>query len=116
MTSSATEIQVPLARNVIVSDEALTVELSDGRTLSVPLGWYPRLWHATSEERNRWRLIGSGRGIHWPALDEDVSVEGLLLGRSSGESHESLKNWLQARPSAGRPVDPPSGQPPDGGA
>ncbi len=115
MSSSAIEAQVPLARSVIVSDEALTVELSDGRTLSVPLGWYPRLWHATSEERNRWRLIGNGKGIHWPEIDEDVSVEGLLLGRASGENQVSLNRWLQARPSSDRPVDPPSKRPPDGG-
>ncbi|MGC8642190.1 MAG: DUF2442 domain-containing protein [Isosphaeraceae bacterium] len=97
MSFSATEIQLPLARNVVLSDEALTVELSDGRSLSVPFGWYPRLWHATPDERNRWRLIENGRGIHWTDLDEDISVEGLLLGRASGESPESLRKWLQAR-------------------
>jgi Protein of unknown function (DUF2442) len=79
------------ARNVIMSDEALTLELADGRTLSVPLTWYPRLWNGTGRERNHWRLVGGGEGIHWPDLDEDISVEALLLGRRSGESQASLK-------------------------
>jgi hypothetical protein len=99
MGSSAIESQIPMARHVVVTDDALTVEFADGRTLSVPLAWSPRLWHGTSEERNRWRLIGEGRGIHWPDLDEDISVEGLLLGRRSGESQPSLKRWLEARSS-----------------
>src|ERR1700722_295651 len=97
MSSSATEIQIPTARQVVVSDEALTVELADGRTLSIPLAWYPRLWHGTSEERSHWRLIGDGQGIHWPDIDEDISVEGLLRGRRSGESQTSLKRWLDDR-------------------
>ena len=85
------------AFDVIVTDESLTVELSDGRTISVPLAWYPRLTHATPEDRNRWRLIGRGEGIHWTGLDEDISVEGLLAGRSSGESQRSLLRWLEGR-------------------
>jgi hypothetical protein len=84
-------------QDVRVSDDALTVDLSDGRTLSVPLAWYPRLLHATAEERNHWRPIGRGEGIHWPELDEDVSVEGLLLGRPSGESQHSFQRWLESR-------------------
>ncbi|HEX2202324.1 MAG TPA: DUF2442 domain-containing protein [Longimicrobium sp.] len=80
-----------------VTDDALTVELADGRVLSVPLVWYPRLAHGTPEERNHWRLIGRGEGIHWPDLDEDLSVEGLLAGRPSGESQQSLKRWLEGR-------------------
>jgi hypothetical protein len=99
MNSSVTEVQVPTARHVVVTDDALAIDLTDGRTLSVPLAWYPRLWHGTSEERGRWRLIGEGRGIHWLDLDEDISVEGLLLGRRSGESQRSLKHWLEARSS-----------------
>lgn len=87
----------PGATGVRVTDEALTVELADGRTLAVPLAWYPRLAHATSEERVNWRLIGRGEGIHWPDLDEDISVEGLLAGRPSGESQRSLKLWLERR-------------------
>src|SRR5829696_5099952 len=87
----------PLATGVSVSDDALVVELSDGRTLAVPLVWYPRLLHGTAEERAGWRLIGGGEGIHWEALDEDLSVEGLLAGRPSGESQRSLKRWLESR-------------------
>lgn len=97
MTTSTTEIRVPEATGVSVTDDSLTVELSDGRTISVPLAWYPRLTYATRDERNRWRLIGRGEGIHWPDLDEDISVEGLLAGRPSGESQRSLKRWLELR-------------------
>jgi len=82
--------------DVIVADDTLTIELSDGRTISVPLAWYPRLLHGSPEERAQWRLIGQGAGIHWPDLDEDVSVEGLLAGRPSGESQASFKRWLAA--------------------
>jgi hypothetical protein len=68
-----------------------------GHTISVPLGWYPRLLHGTPGERNHWRLIGGGEGIHWPDLDEDISVENLLAGKPSGESQRSFKRWLQER-------------------
>ncbi|HEU0079242.1 MAG TPA: DUF2442 domain-containing protein [Longimicrobiaceae bacterium] len=97
MRTSTTEIRVSEATDVTVSDESLTVELADGRTISVPLAWYPRLTHATPEERKHWRLIGRGEGIHWMDLDEDISVEGLLAGRPSGESQNSLKRWLERR-------------------
>jgi hypothetical protein len=97
MTSSATDTRMPSASNIVVSDDTPTVELADGRTLSVPLTWFPRLWHATAAERGRWRLIGAGEGIHWPDLDDDISVESLPIGRSSGESQASLKRWLEAR-------------------
>jgi hypothetical protein len=93
------EIQITQAQNVIVTDDELIVTLSDGRTISVPLAWYPRLWHGTTAERNNWRLIGKGEGIHWKDLDEDISVEGLLLGRPSSESQRSLAEWLKERPS-----------------
>lgn len=86
---------------VEVTDDALTVELSDGRTVSVPLPWYPRLLHATPQERRNWRLIGNGQGIHWQDLDEDISVESLLAGRHSGESQTSLKRWLEKRTKRG---------------
>lgn len=86
-----------LARTVTCSDESLTVELADGRRLTVPLDWYPRLKAASAEERQHWELIGEGDGIHWPDLDEDVSVEGLLAGRRSGESARSFQRWLSAR-------------------
>ena len=97
MTSSLTEIAVPAATNVMVTDDTLTVDLSDGRTISVPLAWYPRLVHATQEERAQWQLIGRGEGIHWPQIDDDISVEGLIAGRPSGESQASLARWIAAR-------------------
>ena len=97
MTTLAIEFRMVSAQNVQVTDEALIVDLSDGRTVSVPLAWFPRLLHGTPEERNKWRLIGDGEGIHWPALDEDVSVENLILGKPSGESQKSFKKWLEAR-------------------
>ena len=85
------------AQNVQVTDDALIVDLSDGRTVSVPLAWFPRLLHGTPEERNTWRLIGEGEGIHWQDLDEDISVENLILGKPSGESQKSFKKWLRSR-------------------
>jgi hypothetical protein len=88
------EMEVPNAEGVTVAEDTLSVDLSDGRTISVPLAWFPRLVHATPEERNHWRLIGKGGGIHWEDLDEDISVEGLLAGRPSGESQGSFKRWL----------------------
>ena len=97
MTTLAIELRMVSAQNVQVTDEALIVDLSDGRTVSVPLAWFPRLLHGTPEERNKWRLIGNGEGIHWPALDEDISVENLILGKPSGESQKSFKKWLEAR-------------------
>lgn len=101
MTTSAIDLTVPEAVGVVVTDDTLSVELRDGRTLSVPLEWYPRLVHATPEERNRWRLIAHGHGIHWDALDEDISIEGLIAGRPSGESQTSLKQWLAGRQGSG---------------
>ncbi|MCH7521609.1 MAG: DUF2442 domain-containing protein [Candidatus Marinimicrobia bacterium] len=98
MTISAVEIEVPNAENVSVTEDSLSVDLSDGRTISVPLAWFPRLLHATPEERKNWRLIGKGQGIHWEDIDEDISVEGLLAGRPSGESQESFQKWLNQRP------------------
>lgn len=97
MSISAVEIEIPYAVDVRVTEDTLTVDLSDGRTISVPLGWYPRLEHASSEELANWRLIGKGQGIHWEDLDEDISVGGLLAGKPSGESQTSLKKWLQGR-------------------
>jgi hypothetical protein len=97
MTTLAIEIEIPNAEDVAVTEDTLSVDLSDGRTLSVPLAWFPRLVHATQEERSQWRLIGKGQGIHWEALDEDISVEGLLAGRASGESQASFKKWLNQK-------------------
>ena len=97
MTSSLTEIAIPAATNVVVTDDTLTVDLSDGRTISVPLAWFPRLVHGTPDERATWRLIGRGEGIHWPRLDDDISVEGLIAGKPSGESQASLARWIETR-------------------
>jgi hypothetical protein len=97
MTTLAVEMRPAMARNVVVTDESVTVELDDGRTISVPVAWYPRLLHATPEERNNWRLIAKGEGIHWSDLDEDISIENILFGKPSGESQRSLKQWLDAR-------------------
>ncbi len=97
MYISTTEISVPDAMTIEVTEDTLTAELSDGRTISVPISWYPRLVHATPEERNNWELIGTGQGIHWPDLDEDLSIEGFLAGRKSGESQRSFKQWLEAK-------------------
>lgn len=89
--------------DITVTDKTLTVELADCRIISVPLEWYPRLVHATPEERNNWDLFAEVGHIHWEDLDEDISVEGLLAGRRSGESETSFKRWLEAR-RAGRGV------------
>ena len=97
MTISAVELDVPNAESVSVTEDSLSVDLSDGRTIAVPLAWFPRLLHATPEERKNWRLIGKGEGIHWEDIDEDISVEGLLAGRPSGESQESFRKWLNQR-------------------
>ena len=80
-------------REACVTDSELVVELEDGRTLSVPISWYPRLAYGTPEEHSQVEVIGSGVGMHWPLLDEDVSVEGLLAGWKSGKSARSLKRW-----------------------
>ena len=103
MITSTIAVQIPEVEDVSATDDTLRVELSDGRTLSVPLPWYPRLLRATPEERNNWELIGKGQGIRWPDLDEDLSVEGLIAGRPSGESQRSFKRWLEAK-RAGRSV------------
>ena len=97
MNTSAIEIQIPYGKNVIVTEDTLSAELSDGRSISVPLTWFPRLLNATPEERNNWRLIGGGDGIHWEDLDEDINIEGLIAGRPSSESQTSFKKWLERR-------------------
>ena len=97
MNTLAVEIRVPEALSVSLTDDTLSVDLRDGRSISVPLAWFPRLLHSSEQERNNWRLIGKGQGIHWEDIDEDISVEGLLAGRPSGESQESFKKWLAKR-------------------
>ena len=98
MTISPAKIEVPKAERVSVTEDSLSVDLIDGRTISVPLAWFPRLHHATPKEKKKWRFIGRGQGIHWEDIDEDISVEGLLAGKPSGESQESFKKWLNQRP------------------
>ena len=97
MNTSGVDLEIPRAEAITVTSDTLVVELNDGRTISVPLAWFPRLLHATLDERNRWRLIGKGYGIHWENLDEDISVKGLLAGKPSDESQVSFKKWLESR-------------------
>ncbi|MBW3541116.1 MAG: DUF2442 domain-containing protein [Planctomycetes bacterium] len=97
MSSSTTKARDVAIIHVGTTDDTLTVDLSDGRSVSAPLGWYPRLAHATEVERRDWRLIAGGSGIHWPQLDEDISVQSLLDGRPSTESDRSLQKWLAKR-------------------
>ena len=97
MNTLVLEADAVLAQSVTVTDDSLVVELSDGRTLTVPLAWYPRLQHGTPEERKNCRLVGRGDGVHWLDLDEDISVAGLVAGRPSGESQLSLEQWMKKR-------------------
>ena len=99
MNILAIEAEIPKAEDVKVTDDTLSVDLSDGRTISVPLEWFPRLVHATLEERNNRRLIGKGHGIHWEDIDEDINVKELLSGKPSGESQTSFKKWLSQKQS-----------------
>ena len=103
MTISTVSFEVPGATELEVTEDNLTAALHDGRTICVPLAWYPRLVHATPEERNNWEIHAGGQHLHWPDLDEDLSVEMLLTGQKSGESHRSFKRWLEAK-QAGLPV------------
>lgn len=104
MTILTVEKYKSKALSVHITDDSLSVDLEDGRTITVPLAWYPRLLHATPEERDNWRLIGKGEGIHWPDVDEDVSVDNLLNGKPSGESQSSFKHWLDSRSKDNNPV------------
>jgi len=97
MSTSETQLKEAVAQRVRIDDDALTVDLSDGRTIAVPLAWFPRLLHGSAAERANWRLIGSGEGIQWPDLDEDVRIASLLAGRRSSETGESLRRWLASR-------------------
>ena len=87
----------PLATQLEVTDEKLIVNLIDGRSLIIPLSWYPRLLHATKKERENWEILGDGYAIAWDDLDEHIGIEGLLSGKSSGESDRSFEGWLTAR-------------------
>ena len=96
MTTLTLETE-PIANQVTVTDEKLIVDLADGRSLSIPLGWYPRLMHASAEERQNWQLLGDGYAIEWADLDEHIGIEGLLAGRRSGESQRAFERWLATR-------------------
>ena len=97
MNTSTTELHTAQAQRVTISEDALTVDLADGRTLTVPLAWFPRLQHGSPAERNHYRLLGGGTGLHWPDLDEDLSVANLLAGKPAAESPASLQRWLASR-------------------
>ncbi len=97
MNTLMTEVRMAGAQGVSITEDEIILELTDGRTISIPLVWYPRLYNGTDEERNNWRFIGDGEGVHWPDLDEDISVEHLILGVPSGESQRSLQKWLKER-------------------
>ena len=90
-------LNLPRVVSVSVTDDTLSVDLEDGRTVFVPIGWYPRLAHETPAKRANVQILGAGFGIHWPDLDEDIGVEGILLGKQSNESPESFERWLAAR-------------------
>ncbi|KAA0681885.1 DUF2442 domain-containing protein [Roseomonas genomospecies 6] len=79
MAFSAPKVDLRI-KSVLLDDERLTVDLMDGRSIAVPLAWYPRLFDATPEQRRNWEIAGGGYGIHWPDVDEDLSTEGLLRG------------------------------------
>jgi hypothetical protein len=97
MSTLSIEIREAQAQTVTISDETLSVDLTDGRSIAVPLAWFPRLAHGSTAERAKWRLIAGGEGVHWPELDEDISVASLLAGRKSAETRESLQRWLRGR-------------------
>lgn len=98
MTSSILQkIRLLTIEKVTVTDQSLSVLISDGRTISVPLDWYPRLLHGSDTERNDYYLIAQGRGIHWEALDEDISLENIIEGKRSQESPTSFRKWLHSK-------------------
>ena len=97
MHSAAVTLTLARVVSVTITDDSLSVDLEDGRTISVPIGWYSRLAHGTPAERANFQISGAGYGIYWPDLDEDIGVEGLLLGKKSAESPVSFERWLQQR-------------------
>jgi hypothetical protein len=103
MLSVTPTLAVTRVVQATVTDDMLSVDLEDGRTIAVPIGWYPRLAYGTAAERAKFQISGAGYGLHWPDLDEDIGVEGLLLGKKSSESQASFERWLQSRD---QPVKP----------
>ena len=104
MSSSVADVREARATGVRVDQESLTIDLVDGRTIIVPLIWFPRLWHGMPQEWTQVEIFGDGLALHWPDLDEDLSVPDLIAGRPSGESPDSLRDWLESRRKAGKPV------------
>ncbi|WP_027268697.1 DUF2442 domain-containing protein [Leptolyngbya sp. PCC 6406] len=101
MTSLMVDLKdIPTIQSVEITDDTLSVDLVDGWTISVPIAWYPRLLQGSPKERQDWRFIGHGAGIHWNQLDEDISVKNLILGQPSGESQPSFQRWLSQRQAA----------------
>ncbi len=90
-------LEIAKIQQVTVTDDTISMDLSDGRTISVPLAWYPSLLHGSVEERNDYRFIAGDSGIHWNQLDEDISLKNLILGQPSGESQKSFQRWLNSR-------------------
>jgi hypothetical protein len=107
MSMSMFEMESEIAA-VEVTDEELALNLADGRSLCVLLSWYPRLFFASTAERQEFHLLGDGYAIEWPRLDEHIGIEGLLAGRHSAESQKSLKRWLISRQTDGGSVAIPS--------
>lgn len=97
MPSAVATLTVPRIINMTVTDDTLSVDLEDGHTISVPIGWYPRLAHGAPAECAKFQISSAGYGVHWPDLDEDIGIEGLLLGKKSTESPSSFERWLQRR-------------------
>lgn len=95
--SAVVTLTLPKVVSVTVTNDTLSADLEDGRTIAVPMGWYPRLAHGTPSERANFQISGAGYGIYWPELDEDIGVEGLLAGKKSTESRASFERWLQTR-------------------
>jgi hypothetical protein len=94
---SMTTLTLPRIVRATVTDDTVSVDLEDGRTIAVPIGWYPRLAHGTPAERANMQISGAGYGLHWPELDEDIGIEGLIVGKQSTESTASFERWLQGR-------------------
>ena len=100
MSTSAVDFEMPIAIDVSASDAELTVRLEDGRTISVPIHWYPRLAHGTLAERNHYEIDSFGEAIHWPDVDEDLSVKSIVAGWQSRETERSIRRWLEERRAA----------------
>jgi hypothetical protein len=96
MTTLVLEAE-PVVKSISVSNDTLTVSLDDGRQLTIPLSWYPRLQHGSEQERESWKILGGGYAVEWPTLDEHIGIEGLLAGRRSGENQTSFEKWLASR-------------------